>query len=158
MDNPNDQSADQSVQVEQAHLFSIRIPATLSQSEVDDLVEALQQFEGLQVIQEETRNITDILSNTYDLIVFAVAAGTVSAGVNAVQHPVKYLRTNAAKIKETATDLKQIFQIWFGKGDTETKAHAEFEPAEQKNQPSKKLKDVTEKDVEDVISNEPANQ
>jgi hypothetical protein len=152
MDNTNDQST----QVE--HLFSIRLPATLSQSEVDDLVKALQQLEGLQVIQEETRNITDILSNTYDLLVFAIATGTVGAGVNAVQHPVKYLRTNATKIKETAKDLKEVFQIWFGKGDTKTKAQAAFESSEQKKQPTKKLKDVTEKDVEDAITNEPAEQ
>ncbi len=147
-------------EVQSERLFVLQIPTNLSQEQLAELTQALERIEGLQVIQEEERGLETFIPDTFNLVVVAVALGVVDRGLDGVKHPVKYLRNNAAKVKEIASDLNAIIKEWFGNGsETTAKEKITFSPATQeankskpKKKPAKKFKDVTEDDLEDAIT------
>jgi hypothetical protein len=139
-------------------LFAIQLPADLSQDEIAELKAELEKIEGVTAFEEESRggpeSIGQLLADPGTYVVVAVSAGIVAQSLNAVANPLRYLRENAAKLKQMRDDLTAIIETWRGKGDTEAKAKATFKP--ENTEDTKALKDVTGDDVEHAITRDKA--
>jgi hypothetical protein len=137
-------------------LFAIQLPEGLSQDEIAELMAELQRIKGITAFEEESRgvpgleSIGQLLADPGTYVVVAVSAGVVAQSLSAVASPIRYLRENAAKLKQIREDIAAIIETWRGKGDTEAKAKATFQP--ENSDEAKALKDVTGDDVEHAIT------
>ena len=139
-------------------LFELDLPSDLDSQETQELLQALEGIGGVQVIQENSRGvIEEVVPNLTHYVVLVVATGVVGMGLDAVHHPIKYLKNNSAKLKEMTDDLHSIIQTWTSKGDTTKKERATLKPAPESRpkaktrSKAKKFKDVTQDDLKNAI-------